>query len=288
MKIPLTVIIPCKNERIHIADAIASVQDLADEIIIADNGSTDGTLEIVREIGGCKIIEREFIGYANFKNWAIPQAKNEWVLVLDADERMTPKLAEEIRTLLTGKPEFDAYRMQREVFFLGHRIYYSGWNTSYITRLLKRDKCRYKFTRAHEEIETKGITVGHLQGVLLHYTAQDLMAFMSKQLRYARLGGEDLAEAGQKPNYLYMFCLLPVKFFYYYILRGGILDGYAGLVLSVIMSSYTFLKSARLWELTDETCLADARETERRQKASIREMAAVAKPKPDDPARRAA
>jgi (heptosyl)LPS beta-1,4-glucosyltransferase len=89
----LTVLIPCKNERLNIKDCIESVRGIADEILIADSGSTDGTLEIVRGLGGCRIIEREYVNSANFKNWAIPQAKHEWVLVVDADERVTPELA---------------------------------------------------------------------------------------------------------------------------------------------------------------------------------------------------
>ena len=94
MTAKLTVLIPCKDERRNIRACIESVQAIADEILIADSGSTDGTLDIVRDIGGCRIIEREYINSANFKNWAIPQARHEWVLVVDADERVTPELAD--------------------------------------------------------------------------------------------------------------------------------------------------------------------------------------------------
>src|SRR5215204_333140 len=103
----LTVIIPCRDEQRNMAACIESVQGLADEIIVADNGSTDGTLAIARRMG-CRVIQREFIGYANFKNWAIPQASNKWVLILDADERVTPPLATEIRELLSSGPACDA------------------------------------------------------------------------------------------------------------------------------------------------------------------------------------
>src|SRR5687767_5970579 len=121
----LSVIIPCRDEQRNIAACIASVQDLAGEIIVADNGSTDGTLAIARRLG-CRIIEREFIGYANFKNWAIPQAEHEWVLILDADERMTPELADEIRELLARGPQCDAYRLRRDNVFLGQRTRFCG------------------------------------------------------------------------------------------------------------------------------------------------------------------
>src|SRR5215218_10165279 len=96
----LTVIIPCKNERLNIRPCIESFRDIADEIIIADSGSTDGTLDIVRSMGGCRVIEREYIHSGNFKNWAIPHASHDWVLIVDADERIGPQLGQEIHSLL--------------------------------------------------------------------------------------------------------------------------------------------------------------------------------------------
>ena len=102
MTAKLTVLIPCKNERRNIRPCIESVRSVADEILIADSGSKDGTLDIVRDAGGCRIIEREYVHSANFKNWAIPQARHPWVLIVDADERVTDKLAAEIRQVLAA------------------------------------------------------------------------------------------------------------------------------------------------------------------------------------------
>ncbi len=98
----LTVLIPCRNERKNIRACIESARAVADEIVIADSLSTDDTLEVVRSAGGCRIIEREFIGFADFKNWAIPQASHPWVLIVDADERVSPELVAEIRRGLAG------------------------------------------------------------------------------------------------------------------------------------------------------------------------------------------
>src|SRR3954469_7033361 len=105
----LTVLIPCKDEIQHIRACIDSVRPIADEILVADSGSTDGTLDVVRSLGGCRLIEREYVNSANFKNWAIPQASHEWVLVVDADERVTPQLVGEIRRLFDFPPPYDGY-----------------------------------------------------------------------------------------------------------------------------------------------------------------------------------
>ena len=99
MKQKLTVIIPCKNERLNIRPCVESAKRVADEVLVADSGSTDGTLAIVHALGGCRIIEREYINSGNFKNWAIPQASHRWVLILDADERITEPLAREVNSL---------------------------------------------------------------------------------------------------------------------------------------------------------------------------------------------
>src|SRR5262245_14590403 len=109
----VTVIIPCKNERANIRPCIESARLIADEVLVADSGSTDGTLNIVRQMGGCRIIEREYVHYGDFNNWAIPQAHHEWVFVLDADERITSALAREVCEILREEPKHDGYLVCR-------------------------------------------------------------------------------------------------------------------------------------------------------------------------------
>jgi glycosyltransferase involved in cell wall biosynthesis len=247
----LTVLIPCKNERLNIRECIESVRGIASEILVADSGSTDGTLEIVRGLGGCRIIEREYVNSANFKNWAIPQAKHEWVLVVDADERVPLELAAEIRSELAGSPPHDAYRMRRDNFFLGHPIHYCDWNTPELTRLFRRDAGRYQERRVHADVEISAGTVGDLQGRLLHYTAWDLADFVAKQNRYSTWSAEDLHDRGKRHGLLVSLLRFPIRFFYLYVLRLGFLDGMAGLVVCSIMAHYAFLKSAKLWALHD-------------------------------------
>ena len=123
----LTVLIPCKNEADNIRACIESVRGLADEILVADSLSTDNTRELVRQLGGCRIVEREFIDHASFKNWAIPQASHPWVLMVDADERVTAELAAEIRAIMAhDNPALDAYRMRFESFFSVARFATAG------------------------------------------------------------------------------------------------------------------------------------------------------------------
>lgn len=247
---PLTVLIPAKNERLNIAACIESVRGIADEILVADSGSTDGTLDIVRSLGGCRIIEREYVNSANFKNWAIPQASHAWVLVVDADERVSPELGDEIRGVLASKPKHDAYRMRRDNFFLGHPIRYCDWNTPELTRLFRRDAGRYQERRVHADVEVAG-SEGDLKAKLLHYTAWDLADFVAKQNRYSTWAAEDLHDRGKRHGLVVSLLRFPIRFFYLYVLRLGILDGMAGLVVCSIMAHYAFLKSAKLWALSD-------------------------------------
>src|SRR5215475_13317062 len=156
----LTVLIPCKNEIQHIVACIASVQPIADEILVADSGSTDGSLEAVRALNDCRIIEREYINSANFKNWAIPQARHEWVLVVDADERVTPALAGEIKRLLATNPTCDGYSLRRDNFFLGHPIRHSGWSTSRLVRLFRKNVSRYETRRVHANVVVDSSKIG--------------------------------------------------------------------------------------------------------------------------------
>jgi (heptosyl)LPS beta-1,4-glucosyltransferase len=256
----LTVLIPCKNESHHIRACIESVRGLADEILVADSLSTDNTLELVRSLGICRIIQREFIDYANFKNWAIPQASHPWVFVLDADERMTEPLAAEIRSVLAADdPPHDAYRMRRDNFFLGHPIRHCGWNRSTIIRLFRRDACRYGPARVHEQLDVSPGRVGLLRGKLLHYTCSSLAQWTEKHNRYATLWAEDHHRAGRRTSWLGILARPPLRFLQLYIFRGGFLDGTPGLIVCASNAVYTFLKYAGLWQLCREERMRDER-----------------------------
>jgi glycosyltransferase involved in cell wall biosynthesis len=250
MPCKLTVLIPAKNEQLNIRPCVESARRIADEILVADSGSTDGTLEIVARLGGCRVVERELIDFSDFKNWAIPQATHPWVLVLDADERITPNLAAEIRGVLANPPErLDGYWIGRENYFLGHRIRHCGWNTDAVFRLFRRDACRYTKRRVHEAMDVGPGRAGRLRGNLLHYPVWDYDRYLAKMAHYTRLGAHDLRDRGRTTSLTSMFFRVPLRFLQLYVLRLGFLDGPAGLQICMMTAFTSFLKQARLWEL---------------------------------------
>jgi glycosyltransferase involved in cell wall biosynthesis len=246
----LTALIPCKDERRNIRPCIESVRGIADEILIADSGSKDGTLEIVREMGGCRIIEREYVNSANFKNWAIPQARHEWVLLVDADERVTPELAAEVRRVLVSPPaDKDGYWIGRLNHYLGYPIRHCGWNTDDVIRLFRRDKSTYQKRWVHAEVELPPERVGKLAHPLLHYTTWDSDQFLYKLNRYAGWGALNLRDQRRGPSAVAMFTRAPLRFLQLYFLRLGFMDGIPGFQVCMYTAFYAYLKQAKLWEM---------------------------------------
>ena len=245
----LTVLITCKDEELHIRDCIESAREVADEILVADSGSRDRTLAIVNEIGGCRVVERAFISYADFKNWAIPQCSHEWVLIIDADERVTPELTREIKALLAQDPSHDAYWIRRENYFLGHRIRYSGWNNDRVVRLIRRDACLYFQRPVHEAMNVPSGKIAKLRHPFKHFTAWDIEHFVAKQNNYSTRGAVATRAMGKRGSLAFTLLHAPFRFTQLYIFRGGFLDGYPGLMICGITAFYTFLKDIKLWGL---------------------------------------
>lgn len=249
MKQPLTVIVPCKNERLNIRLCIESFVDIADEILIADSGSTDDTLEIASEFDKVRIISREYRTSGDFKNWAIPQASYEWVLIVDADERVTPELAEEIVLELGRGPVFDGFWIGRENHFMGHRQYYGDARKDRVLRLFHRDKGRYTGPSDHGEVEISTGRVGVLKNRFEHYSVWGYDLFFQKFHRYTTLQAEQWQERGKDTSYFKLLIRPMFRFFREYILQGGILDGKVGLQNAWMAAFYSYMKQARLWEL---------------------------------------
>jgi glycosyltransferase involved in cell wall biosynthesis len=249
VKQKLTVIIPCKNERKNIRPCIASAKLVADEVIVADSGSTDGTLEIVREIGGCRIVEREYVNSGNFKNWAIPQAAHSWVLIVDADERVTLPLAVEIGSLLADVPRHQGFHIYRANYFLGHRVRHGGWGSDKVLRLFHRDVGRYVGESDHAEISVAPGSTGRLSARLEHFTYWTYDQYFQKLRRYTVQGAEARHAAGRRASFTRMLLSPPLRFLHCYLVRLGFLDGLLGLQISALTGMSSFVKEIRLWEL---------------------------------------
>lgn len=245
----VTVLIPCKNERENIRKCIDSARMIGDEILVADSGSTDGTVEIVRAASGCRLIQREWNGYAAFKNWAIPQATHSWVLILDADERVTEALASEIRQQLAScTKDVDAWQVRFTTYFMGHELRHCSWNNGAI-RLIRRDVCRYGDRLVHENFDVEPQRLGHLRNRLTHHSIRNYDQYFEKYLRYTDLGARQMQLAGRRATVSSLLLRPFLRFFYLYVLRGGFLDGRVGIQVCILSAFFnTFVKQARLWE----------------------------------------
>jgi glycosyltransferase involved in cell wall biosynthesis len=250
MRVKLTVIIPCKNEGTNIRACIEAVRPIADEILIADSGSSDDTLDIVRQMGDCRIVEREYVHSANFKNWAIPQAEHPWVLIVDADERVTEELADEIRQVLQSpKADIDGYWIGRKNHFLGYHIAHCGWNSDDVLRLFRRDEGRYRERWVHAEVVLDKQRVRRLKQPFNHYTAWSSEQHWHKLNRYATWGALNQRDEGHRTTLFSMVFRAPLRFLQLYVLRLGFLDGIPGLHVCAYTAFYVFMKQARRWEL---------------------------------------
>lgn len=234
------------NEAEHIAAAIDSVS-WADEIVVVDSGSTDGTLDIART-RGARISARAWTGYVDQKNHAASLASHDWVLSLDADERVTPELAAEIRVLLQSDPPRRGYRVPRVTFHLGRWIRTTDFYPDYQARLYDRRAARWRGDLVHESVHVDG-GVAYLSGELQHYSFRDLTDHVSRVNHYSTLAARELHDRGRRATPVDLLVHPPAAFLRNYLLRRGFLDGSAGLVISLVNAYSVFLKFAKLWEL---------------------------------------
>jgi len=242
----LTAIIPTGNEIHNIEAVIASVK-FADEILIVDSFSTDGTYEKAKELA-TKVIRREYQYSASQKNWAIPQAAHEWVLLVDADERVTPELEKEIKETISNPTNNIAYWIGRNNHFMGERVKYSGWRNDKVIRLFKRDLCKYEDKQVHAEIIADG-AVDSLKNKLYHNTYITFDAYVEKMNRYATWQAKDYDKKIGKLT-PYHFILKPFwGFFKHYIVQSGFRDGVVGLTIGYMQAYVVFMRYVKLWLL---------------------------------------
>ena len=222
---------------------------MADEILIADSGSTDGTLAIAKSFSKVRVISREYNYSGDFKNWAIPQAANQWVLIVDSDERVTPELATEIRDVLSTDPQHDGYWIKRNNHFFGHRLYHGDANTDSVLRLFNKDLGRYVGPSDHGEVVIETGNVARLKERFDHFSVWDYDTYFRKFQRYTTFQAQQWHAEGKDTSYFKLLVRPMFRFFREWILQGSIFDGKIGLQTAWMAAMYSFMKQARLWEL---------------------------------------
>jgi glycosyltransferase involved in cell wall biosynthesis len=241
----LSIILITHNEIANLRDCLASVA-FADEIIVVDSGSTDGTVEAAREMGA-RVVETDWPGFGPQKNRALDLAQGEWVLSIDADERVPEGLREEILMTLAN-PGFDSYELPRLSSFCGRFIRHSGWWPDPVLRLFRRGTARFTDAAVHERLVAQGAT-GRLRHHLLHYSYPDLESVLVKINRYSSDAAQEKFAAGKRAT-LFGACLRGFwTFVRHYTFQRGFLDGREGFLLAITAGVGNFYRYAKLAQL---------------------------------------
>ncbi len=243
--IPVSVAIVTKDEEKNIQDALQSIRDVA-EIVIVDAFSIDRTLDICREYTD-KVYQTEWKGYAKQKQTAIEHAKGPWVFILDSDERFTESLREELSSVVKNNKVYSGFYVPRKNFFLGKWIRYGGWWPDYTLRLFLKDKASMEEREVHEKVVVNG-TVGYLKNPIEHNTYRTISDYIKKMENYSTLSANELYNKKITPSIFSMLINPGFVFIKMFFLRQGFRDGIHGFILAVLYSFYTFLKYAKVWE----------------------------------------
>lgn len=243
-KLPLTVAVITRDAEHQLGPLLDSV-GFADEVVVVDSGSADATVALARS-RGARVVEQEWLGFGRQKQFAVAQASHDWVLCLDADERVTPELARSIEESFASS-KYLAWRMARRNRFLGAWLAHGEGYPDWCLRLFHRAHANWSSDDVHESVLTT-TPVGTLAGDLLHESAEDVGAYLAKQNRYTSLQAEAMYRQGLRSNYAQLFLSPLVRFVKFYLLRGGFLDGGPGFAHIVISCNNAFQKYLKLIE----------------------------------------
>ena len=241
----VSVIVITRNEARNISAALESVR-WADDIVVVDSGSTDETVAIARRHTG-RVVTHPWEGYGAQKNYAAGLAAHDWVLSLDADERVTPALTQEIRALLAAGPARQGYRIPRVTHYLGRWIRSTDWYPDRQLRLYDRRAGRWNDRRVHESVRVDG-AVGRLEAEIEHHAYRDVSHHLRTIDRYSTLAADQMRAEGRRVRCVELAAHPPLAFLRNYVARGGLRDGTPGLIVSILNSYYVFLKYAKRWE----------------------------------------
>jgi glycosyltransferase involved in cell wall biosynthesis len=241
IKMKISAVIITFNEEDRLPDALESLRNVADEIVVVDSYSTDRTFAIAKLAGAVFYLNR-FEDYGRQKNVAMQKATHDWILNLDADERVSPELEKTISELKENGPPANtaAFAIRRKTFYLGRWIRHSGWYPDQKVRLFQKSESSWQ-GRIHEKLAVNG-AIATLPGTILHYTYRDISDHIRRLNRYSVFQAEDIIRQNKKFLLLRLLILPPVTFFRHYIWRLGFLDGFPGLVIATVSSWGTAMK----------------------------------------------
>ena len=246
---PLSATIISRNEAKHIARAIRSLAG-ADEIVVVDAGSTDGTQQIARDLGA-RVIDHAWPGFAAQKNFATAQAAHDWILSLDADEELNADAQEALARWKSSPASASGYRLARKAYYLGRWILHSGWYPDYKLRLYDRRRARWEGSFVHESVTVAG-PVETLEGEILHYTCDSLTEHRERIEFYTDLAAREMVSQGKRVSWISR-ALAPVwVFFFTYFFRLGVLDGPQGFLIAWMAARYVRRKYQKWAQLREE------------------------------------
>ena len=243
----LSAILITRNEEVNLEDCLASLDGLATQIVVVDTQSTDRTLVIAQRYGALISSPPDWPGFGPQKNRALDLASEDWVLSLDADERLTPELRAEIKGVL-DKPQTDCYAIPRLSWYCGRFMRHSGWTPDYVDRLFKRGSARFSTDLVHERLIPKG-PVLRLKNQMLHYSFMNLAQVQEKMERYSTASAQQAFARGKTASPLKAILHGAWSFFRTYILRAGFLDGPQGFSLALANAKGSYLRYIKLWRL---------------------------------------
>ena len=239
----LSAIVITKNEAGNIADCLATLS-FCDERIVVDAGSTDDTIAIAEKLGA-RVAIREWTGFGAQKNFALSLTEGDWVLSIDADERVTSELAEEIRTAIQNT-SIDGYELPRQSSFCGRPMRHSGWFPDHVLRLFRRSRARFTDDLVHERAVCDG-PIARLRGALIHHPVLRLEDALSRMDRYSTAGAEMLLASGRRVSFVSGISHALWAFLRTYIVKAGFLDGREGFLLAVANAEGTYYRYMKAW-----------------------------------------
>ncbi len=248
----LTVIIITYEEEKNIGKCLEALQGLADEILVVDSFSKDKTVEICKSYR-CSVIQRKFIGFADQKQFAVDEAKNDWILSVDADEVITNELKIEIADLLRqDKLPYQGYNIRISLFYLGKILNHSGVRSDRKLRLFNRKHGKFEFAEVHEHFKLTG-PVGRLKGRIIHYSYNDIHHHITKLNQYTSVAAAQDNKKGKRYSSLWCMFKFPFTFILFFFFKGGFRDGFPGFVWSFFATVYTTVRIAKTIELTKKS-----------------------------------